>query len=242
MKRSILGGIYGVLLVTAATACGGTVSVSPGKGTPRDQLQSNGPERCKAACVTIATCGLGSQSCACSCPACAAGSTSCECPPCDCTQDSTSPEKCESDCNDAVQQILKDKPDCDNKMLALLDCLGAATCKTNEKPCNAEQDAMKGCSESHASPPPTAGGGSDPGSSSSSSGSAGSGSAGSSSGSGSAGSSGAASSGSVICSKSVQALAAILGGTQSLHTNAKMKHWPCRPPKRPSLPCVRSKF
>jgi len=33
----------------------------------------------------------------------------------------------------------------------------------------------------------------------------------------------------------VQALAAVLGGTQSLHTNAKTKRWPCQPRKLAQL-------
>src|SRR4051812_29889670 len=147
MKRSISGVVSGALLLMLVAACGGTVTVSPSKGTPREQLQSNGPERCKAACVTVSACGLGGQSCACSCPPCAAGSTSCECPPCMCTQEPSSPEKCESDCNESLQQILRDTSDCDATMLALLNCLAAADCQGGGDPCSAEESAMKGCSE-----------------------------------------------------------------------------------------------
>jgi hypothetical protein len=142
-------GIGGIALLGAA--CGGTVLGSDGKGTPSDDLHTNGAERCKAACAKIVSCGgTGSQSCDCSCPPCPVGATSCDCPPCACTREAQAPAKCESDCNDAVQQVLAQTPDCGAPMLALLGCLAAAPCQVaGAEPCKAEQDARQICDDAH---------------------------------------------------------------------------------------------
>jgi methylmalonyl-CoA mutase N-terminal domain/subunit len=44
-----------------------------------------------------------------------------------------------------------------------------------------------------------------------------------------------------IVRTAIQAMAAVLGGTQSLHTNSLMKRWRCRPKRRLGLPCARSR-
>ena len=38
----------------------------------------------------------------------------------------------------------------------------------------------------------------------------------------------------------IEALAAVLGGTQSLHTNASTRRWRCRPTSRPGSPATPS--
>ena len=143
----------------APSACGGTVKQDA--GTPAEQLQASGVSRCQAACAKVAACGLDKNSCSCGC-ACPAGTATCECPPCECpTSSMGSPSECEGDCSDAIQRSLA-SVECAPAMLALLDCLAAASCDAGKASCKAESDAMKTCLEkkdpSHTSPPPVGSG------------------------------------------------------------------------------------
>jgi hypothetical protein len=141
--------------VFALTACGGNVKQED-SGTPTEQLQANGPSRCKAACEKIIACGLDKQECDCGC-ACPTGQPSCECGPCNCPANTEeTPAKCESDCSEAVQKAVASS--CAPAMLKLLDCLPSASCDSGQAPCKAESDAMKACqqktSSDHSSSPP----------------------------------------------------------------------------------------
>jgi hypothetical protein len=151
----------GAFLVSAA-GCGGTVKQT--EGDPGDQLREDGTDRCKAACVTLVACGLGTPSCDCACAPCPAGSSSCECP-CNCESEPLTASKCESNCAESVQEVLDDSPHCDQAMVAVLDCVASATCKAaGDVPCKAEQSTLKACeSTDRASTPPPVAGGTTPG-------------------------------------------------------------------------------
>jgi hypothetical protein len=136
-------------LLFLVTACGGTVA--GGDPTAGEQLRTTGAQRCKSACVTLATCGNGA-SCACGC-SCPAGATDCTCAPCDCGGPPT-PAKCEADCSDGVNRVLSGSPQCENQMLAVLDCLGSTQCQPGTTPCKAQEDALASCEEADAHPGP----------------------------------------------------------------------------------------
>jgi hypothetical protein len=144
LRRNLGLGFFACVAFVVATACGGTVK--QGTDSPSEQLRTGGPDRCKAACTTVVACGLESRSCDCAC-ACPDGGADCTCPPCMCTMMTSS--SCESECTKSVQKVVDEEPACDASMLALLDCLGGASCKNGEEPCQAEAQAFKACTTEH---------------------------------------------------------------------------------------------
>ena len=148
MSRGIALALFASFVATAA--CGGAVKDDR---PPSEQLRTDGPARCHAACQTVVKCGLASE-CDCGC-ACPANATDCVCGACECP--STKQDTCESDCSKAVKRTLGATPACAEEMLALLDCVASATCTgKSESICKAEQGTFEDCNEQDPSstPPP----------------------------------------------------------------------------------------
>jgi len=141
------------VLAGVVSACGGTVN---GRESARDQLEQDGPERCRSACTVMVACP-SFQSCDCGC-ACPPDATDCVCDTaCDCGAGDL--EGCVKDCEKAVTDVLEEAPGCEDEMLAVIECVEQATC-SDEPPCKAESDLVKDCRDSVEDPlsdPPKAG-------------------------------------------------------------------------------------